>query len=108
MLLNRRDISLLFGIYSKNPQAIYLTGIVDAAVGLSIVLSHNIWVWDYRVIITFVGWALLIRGIGRLLAPNMVANSLKRFQKLGEGAMLVMLVFILLVGAYLAFMGFTR
>lgn len=107
MLLNRRDISLLFGIYTKNPKAIYMTGIVDTFAGLAIVLSHNIWAWDFRGVITFVGWMLLLRGAGRLLAPDMVAKSLTRFKKMGQGAMLVMLICVFLVGLYLAYMGFT-
>ena len=107
MLLNKKDISLLFGVYTKNPKAIYLTGIVDAMIGLALVLSHNIWTWDYRVVITIVGWLLLLRGAGRMLAPDAVAKSLLKFKKIGQGPILAMLVFLLLVGVYLAYMGLT-
>ena len=107
MILNKRDVALLFGIYSKNPGALYITGVVDTLIGLAIVLAHNVWVWDFRVAITLVGWMLLIRGVGRMLAPDMVMKSLGKFKRLGTGFMLSLMVVILFIGLYLAYMGFT-
>ncbi len=105
MFINKKDISLLFGMYVKNPKAVYLTGLIDLFAGLAIVLSHNIWVWDYRVIITFVGWVLLFRGVGCILFPQNIAKFLKRLQKL-HAIVTGMLFVTLFVGLYLAYMGF--
>lgn len=47
----------------KNNDALRLSvGLITAILGFLIVLSHNIWTWDYRVIITIIGWLVLIKG----------------------------------------------
>ena len=106
MLIHKRDVNLLFGIY-QHPEAVFLTGFLEIVLGLSLVLSHNIWVMDYRGVITFIGWALLARGVARTFAPDFVARNLARFKKMGPNAMNVALGIALLFGMYLAYMGFT-
>ena len=51
---------------------IYLFGLIDFTAGLTIVLSHNVWVADWRVIITLIGWLMLIRGTVRILAAHKI------------------------------------
>lgn len=47
----------------KNNNALRLSfGLIMVVLGLLIVVSHNIWAWDYRVIITIIGWSTLIKG----------------------------------------------
>lgn len=106
MLANKRDVNLLFGIY-KHPEAVFLTGFLEVGLGLSLVLSHNIWVMDYRVVITIIGWALLARGVARTVAPDFVVRNLERFKKMGPTTMNVLLGIVFLLGVYLAYMGFT-
>jgi hypothetical protein len=49
---------------------IYLFGLIDFAAGLAIVLTHNVWVANWRVLITLIGWLMLIRGAARILAAD--------------------------------------
>jgi hypothetical protein len=51
---------------------VYLFGFMDLAAGLAIVLTHNVWVASWRVLITLIGWLLLIRGAVRIVAPEIV------------------------------------
>jgi hypothetical protein len=51
---------------------VYLFGLFDFAAGLAIVLVHNVWAADWRVLITILGWLMLIRGALRLLATERV------------------------------------
>lgn len=106
LLINKKSADLLFRIYS-NPGPVLITGIFELILGSVMVMIHNIWTPDYRGIITFIGWMLLIRGIGRTLFPSKVVGALQKFRKM-KGAFTPLLVFIFLVGAYLAFVGFTR
>ncbi len=105
MLFNRKNIDLLFDAY-KSAAAVYITGIVEIFLGLSLVISHNIWAADFRVIITIIGWMLLVRGVGRIFAPARIPQLLGRFKTMGS-FFVPLLVFILLIGAYLAYAGFT-
>ena len=51
---------------------IYVAGLMAFVPGLAIVLLHNVWAFDWRLIITLLGWLGLIGGIFRLLFPRQV------------------------------------
>src|SRR5262245_8018433 len=51
---------------------IFITGVLALLAGLAIVNAHNLWVRDWRVIVTILGWLLVLRGIMRLLFPSLV------------------------------------
>src|SRR6195256_1568618 len=51
---------------------IFLSGLLIMPVGLAIVLTHNIWAADGRVMITLFGWLNAIGGAIRLGAPAYV------------------------------------
>ena len=51
---------------------VYLFGFIDFAAGLAIVLVHNVWAPNWRVLITLLGWLMLIRGAVRILAPETI------------------------------------
>ena len=53
---------------------LYLFGIVALSAGLAIVLTHNEWVWGWPVIVTILGWLLMIRGAVRVLFPHAVGD----------------------------------
>jgi hypothetical protein len=51
---------------------VYLFGLFDFAAGLAIVLTHNVWAANWRVLITILGWLMLIRGAVRIVAPETI------------------------------------
>ena len=51
---------------------IYIAGLLAFVPGLAIVLVHNVWAFDWRVIVTLLGWLSLIGGIFRLVLPQKV------------------------------------
>lgn len=52
------------------------SGIMSLVAGIAIVLVHNIWATDWRVVITIVGWAGVIKGAVRILLPMGANKSL--------------------------------
>lgn len=105
MLLNSKNIDLLFDLYS-HPEVVFLTGIVETIVGIMFVLSHNVWTLDVRGVLTIIAWIVLIRGIERTLFPSRVPELLKKFKQM-RSTFVPLLVFIFFVGAYLTYAGFT-
>jgi len=103
MLVNRKNIDLLFEAY-RNPSAVYITGIVEVFLGTMMVIAHNIWVADFRLVITLIGWILVLRGVG-VRSPR-IPGVLEKFRGL-RSAFVPLLVVVFLVGAYLAYAGFT-
>ena len=53
----------------------FLSGLIIMPAGLAIVLTHNIWAVDGRVMITMFGWANLIGGAIRLAVPAYVMQT---------------------------------
>jgi hypothetical protein len=105
MLVHRKNIDLLFEAY-RSPSAVYMTGIVETFLGIMMVIAHNIWVADFRLIITLIGWMLLLRGAGRTFSPSRIPRMLERFRVM-DWIFAPLLVAIFLIGAYLAYAGFT-
>lgn len=49
---------------------VYLSGTLFFIAGLAIVRAHNLWVRDWPVLITLVGWFFLILGLFRMFAAS--------------------------------------
>ena len=63
--------------FLESPPLIYLSGIIVMTAGLAIVLYHNVWALDWRVLITLVGWMAMIGGAFRIVFFDAV-------EKIGE------------------------
>jgi hypothetical protein len=53
----------------------FLSGLAIMPVGVAIVLKHNIWTADWRVLITIVGWLNVVSGVLRLFGPLFVVRA---------------------------------
>ena len=84
---------------------IFVSGILAALAGLLIVNVHNFWFWGWPVIITFFGWALLIGGAVRVLAPDFVNQVGSRMLEKSGLIRWIGLVWVLL-GVYLSYEGY--
>ncbi|MET0669332.1 MAG: hypothetical protein ABWY66_04970 [Xanthobacteraceae bacterium] len=54
---------------------IFIAGMIPLVVGLSIVLTHNVWTANWRVLITIFGWFAIFVGCYRILFPRLVASA---------------------------------
>jgi uncharacterized protein YjeT (DUF2065 family) len=86
---------------------VYLFGLFDLAAGLAIVLTHNVWVASWRVLITLIGWLMLIRGAVRVIATEWImgyAGKIIRNKQLYpiSGAVLTVLGLVLCYFGYVA------
>jgi len=53
--------------FLESPPLIYVSGMLVMTAGLAIVLYHNVWALDWRLIITVLGWLGLIGGTMRIV-----------------------------------------
>jgi hypothetical protein len=70
--MNRKSLGALAQGVLGNPALLFLLGFLDFVSGLAIVLIHNVWVADWRVISTLLDWLLIVRGMVRILIPDQV------------------------------------
>lgn len=104
LALNRSNIELLFETY-KSSAAVLVTGVVELVLGTAMVVGHNVWAFDFRVVITLIGWVLLARGVGRTLFPSRTVSMLASLRKM-QPTLVLPLIVAFLVGAYLSYSGF--
>ncbi len=84
---------------------LYLSGILTMTAGLAIVLTHNVWAADWRVLITLLGWLLTIGGAVRIAVPQQ-SEAMGRRLLAHPQAMTGFAVAWLAVGAILCFFGY--
>jgi len=72
MLFNAAAFRVMFERSLHDHMLIYLTGVLSLPAGLAIVVLHNEWKWHWPVMITVIGWLMVIGGIVRMLAPEMI------------------------------------
>lgn len=102
-LIRRESVRVLIKMVQDDGMMI-LTGYAALIVGVAHVLLYNVWVSDWRVVLTLIGWMALIKGIIRLAFPDFTRKMIKRYDTPNTvGALLVILV---IVGIYLLIHGF--
>ena len=52
----------------------YLAGFLGLLAGLALVLIHNVWALDWRLIITLIGWVALIRALVTIFWPEQIVS----------------------------------
>lgn len=70
--------------------------------GMLIINLHNIWVKDWRVLITIIGWVLLTEGILYIVSPKKLLSLFKKLptNQLGWG------IFTICAGLLFGYLGF--
>jgi len=106
MLINAKYYRKNIDDLIKNPGVMYLGGAIALVVGFLIATYHNLWVKDWRVLITVFGWIALLKGIMLLVFPksamNLSVGMLKKENFMVWGA--VTLILGIIVG-YFGFFG---
>ena len=69
---NRHGYRAMVHEFLQSRTLIYLAGLLALVPGIAIVLAHNVWVLDWRLIITIFGWLAVIGGVARVLFPQNV------------------------------------
>jgi hypothetical protein len=86
---------------------IYLSGLLAMTAGMAIILSHNVWALDWRVLITLLGWLAAIGGAVRIVMPQGTQRIGRKFLKHPQGLIIAAAIW-LAVGAVLCFFGYFR
>lgn len=88
----------------KNPAMLYLSGFFILLVGILLVISHQVWTQDWRVIITIIGWLILIKGLLRIFFPERIKRLIEKKQT--DRRFLLSEIAVFLLSLYLIYQGF--
>src|SRR5215510_11780095 len=89
----------------NNQSATVILGMFALLAGLAIVNVHNLWVSDWRVIITILGWLAIARGALSLLFPNKMYGIGEAILASRSGPM-IGAVIVVVLGGILSWMGY--
>ena len=67
--------------YTDDKTITVSTGYITFLLGLVTVILHNIWVADWRVVVTVLGWTTLFKGIEKIALPGRVNKKAQMFKK---------------------------
>lgn len=104
-LLNRKILESIIAVISDRAFVV-LSGFISLLIGITMVVIHNVWIPDWRVILTLFGWLALIKGILYINWPELALRWKDRFQK-NKGLVNLLLIMALIFGIYLTYMGFS-
>lgn len=104
LLIKEKHLKRLFA-KMETEENFFCWGLISFVIGAAMVLSHNIWVKNWQVIITILGWLALLKGLALLFCPE----YMKKWAKKIENAPFLpfALVVAVFIGLALAYLGFT-
>ena len=107
VLINAAAFRGIVKEFLNSPALVFLSGLLTLPAGLAIVLTHNVWVANWPVLVTLIGWLGVISGVARICAPAKVLGTGKKVAANKNFPMIAGAGW-LAVGALLCFFGYIR
>jgi uncharacterized membrane protein len=104
ILINLKHYQRVAEDYTRNSGLGYISGLYFLTFGLIIVALHNIWVADWRIIITLFGWLMLAKGFAMLALPKNYLHVIENYRK-SDKAIAVHATIVLAIGITLTVIG---
>jgi hypothetical protein len=92
---------------TQNGSLMFVTGVLTLIFGLLMVVSHNIWEWGWKVIITLLSWLTLLKGASMLIFPSLLEMSAMSMGN-SQSTVYAAVGFQCLLGILLTWFGFRR
>jgi uncharacterized membrane protein len=105
IIFNQKIFRKIMEDFPKDPSLIFVTGLLTFITGLATVLFHNIWVADWRLIVTIFGWLVLIKGVFLVVLPGILIKTTKIYS---DNFKLVLIPWgiMILIGIFLTIKGY--
>jgi hypothetical protein len=107
ILLNQGIYTDMIGQAVLVPVLIYLSGVLAFTAGVAMLNGYHAWTADWRVIVTILGWIMVLAGIIRIVLPAVTAVAAIALYS-GTSAMPIGGIIVLLLGGFLSFQGYFR
>lgn len=104
MLVNCDHYKKMYDEVMKSKGMMYLGGVGALLVGLLILRVHGMWMSDWSVVITIIGWLATLKGLGLLIIPQQFLGWNKWV--LSSQGMMVAKVLVWVLGLGLTYAGY--
>lgn len=88
---------------TEHPILLYLSGFLNLLLGLILIFVHNLWVPDWRVLITIFGWLLALSGTFRILFPDEAIKMSNKMLDISFRTMSIICIVMGLIGLFLVY-----
>ncbi len=104
LLLSKGHYARVYRELDKEPLAALTFGMLAMVVGIVHIMAHNVWDSLLSGFISFLGWATLLKGTAFVIVPRMA----DRWSEVALKAKLMQVgaVVVLVLGAYLSYLGY--
>ena len=102
LLLNRQMFPQMVAQLAQNYIVIIFSGILALLAGIAVVRVHNVWSGGWTILVTVLGWLLIVSGLVRMWFPQLASPLAQSF---GENETLIPAagLVVLVIGALLSF-----
>ena len=105
IFINLEHYRRMLADFGHSPLQIYVSGMTALLVGLIVVAFHNVWEWGWPAIITVLGWAMVLKGAIRIVAPRLVAERSERYGR-NTNVVMTSAIVVLVLGGVLTYFGY--
>jgi hypothetical protein len=108
MLVNMHQfITLINGLMNDAP-LLFVIGFFTLILGVIMVVSHNVWEWNWRVVITLIAWMTLLKGACLIFSPAWMHQATDVFLMQDLNVAYAAAGFDFALGMLLMYFGFKR
>ena len=104
LLIKENYLKSIFNSIEDNAN-LFLWGLISLVIGISMVLSYNVWDKNWQVIITLFGWAALLKGLAILFFPELAKKWTRKMEN--SSFIPYALVIAVFIGLIITYLGFT-
>ncbi|NGX50195.1 MAG: hypothetical protein K1060chlam2_00036 [Chlamydiae bacterium] len=79
-LFYKESVKMVTDSFRKTPAILYLGGVINLIIGLTIITNFNEWSMKSEILVTLVGWMLFLRGVLVFFLPSVV-HKLSKLQE---------------------------
>jgi hypothetical protein len=101
MWSGKMNINKMIEEYENSSVLTHLGGAMSLIIGMLLIEYHNIWVKDWTVVITIIGWVATLKGVLLLANPKLVFRFKNCYKNIKPWV-----IFIIILGLFFAYYGF--
>jgi len=108
VLIKNKELNKMVDCFFNDNVAIkYISGFMILILGLMMVVSHNVWENSWRVIITLIGWLILLKALGFFFIPQKIMIKFSKVFLKNKNRYFIIAIIMALIGIYLVSKGFS-
>lgn len=107
IIVNFPQFAIYLNDLLNNVSIMFITGFFTLILGILMVVSHNVWQWNWRLLITILSWVTLIKGSTLIFYPHFIDKATILFIQNSTMAYIAAIIDLFL-GILLMYFGFKK